>query len=57
MEVKRIGLYIRCSTDKQEVVLQREQLYEYVDFIRRRNQDIDYLTQEFVDEGESGGSL
>ena len=56
MKVKRIGLYIRCSTDKQEVVLQREQLYEYVDFIRRRNQDIDYLTQEFVDEGESGGS-
>ena len=39
MKVKRIGLYIRCSTDKQEIVLQREQLYEYVDFIRRRNQD------------------
>jgi|TARA_B000000460_G_C21387450_1_gene336638 DNA invertase Pin-like site-specific DNA recombinase len=56
MEVKRIGLYIRCSTDKQEVVLQREQLYEYVDFIRRRNRETDYLTQEFVDEGESGGS-
>jgi len=57
MEIKKIGVYIRCSTEKQEIVIQKEQIYTYIDFLKKQNKNIEYIIKEYIDEGISGSNL
>ena len=46
-----IALYARCSTDKQDLIAQKQQLYDYIEYYKKDNniEAVDYF-----DEGYSG---
>ena len=56
-QIKKLALYIRCSTNKQEITVQKDELYTYIDYLKNRNKDIDYIVYEYIDEGISGSKL
>lgn len=53
-KIKLIGLYARCSTDKQDLITQKSQLTNFIEFYKRNNQ-IDFI-KEYYDEGYSGAN-
>lgn len=53
---KLVGLYARCSTEKQDLIAQKQQLLDYMEFYKKKNSHEEYLTKEYFDEGYSGAN-
>src|SRR6056297_1049493 len=51
---KLVGLYARCSTDKQDIIAQRQQLYDYIKYYKTKEQDV--VVKDYFDEGFSGAN-
>lgn len=51
---KLVGVYGRCSTDKQDLITQKSQLANFIEFYKKNNQ-IDFL-DEYIDDGYSGSN-
>jgi len=53
---KLVGLYARCSTEKQDLIAQKQQLLDYMEFYKKKNPDEEYMLKEYFDEGFSGAN-
>jgi len=53
-KIKLIGLYARCSTDKQDLITQKSQLTNFIDYYKTNNQ-VEF-TKDYFDEGYSGAN-
>ena len=56
-KIIRLGLYMRCSTDTQELTIQTESLNKFVSRLKEDNPGIEYLIEPYKDRGASGKNL
>lgn len=53
-KIIKLALYMRCSTDNQELTLQEEELNKIVNRMKEDNPDHEYLITSYKDKGVSG---
>jgi len=53
-KVMKLGIYMRCSTETQELILQEESTNKFVSRLKEDNPTIEYITTQYKDKGISG---
>ncbi len=55
--IKNIATYIRCSTEKQEITIQKDLIKNYINYLKKQNKKNNYIITNYTDEGFSGSKL
>lgn len=53
-QTKLVGLYARCSTEKQDLIAQKQQLFDFAQYYKTKNSDC--VVTEYLDDGYSGSN-